>query len=110
MPDPLRDWTPAEVDQHVQDLYDALDDIAWDPHWRTEITRHLVPDPPRLARRSARSGDCGACQRQRHGRACDGEGCACRCRVALGLDGPFAAGDPTAPDELSGAGGVADDL
>lgn len=110
--DPLRAWTPAEVDQHVQDLNDALDDIAWDPTWRPDVVALLVPDPPRThqTRRTGRSGDCGACRRGRHGRHCHAGRCRCRCRPALGLDGPFLGGDPDAPDPMDGASGVAADL
>ena len=38
---------------------------------------------------------CDRCHDGQHGPAC--EGCACRCRPMLGLDGPFSNGDPTAP-------------
>jgi len=44
---------------------------------------------------------CANCKAGRHGRWCCaslyGPACPCRCRVVLGLDGPFEGGDPTAP-------------
>jgi hypothetical protein len=50
---------------------------------------------------------CQACRTRRHGPACDGDGCVCRCRAMLGLDGPFEGGDPTAPDATDQVGWVA---
>lgn len=42
----MSEWTPAELEQHRQDLDDALDDIAWDPDWPA-LAAELVPDGSR---------------------------------------------------------------
>jgi hypothetical protein len=41
----MNEWTPAEQQQHRQDLDDALDGIAWDPDWPAQAVV-LVPEEP----------------------------------------------------------------
>ena len=38
----MNEWTPAEQQEHRQDLDDALNDTAWDPDW-PELGADLVP-------------------------------------------------------------------
>lgn len=56
----------------------------------------------RHAKAKAVDGACHPCRKRRHGPACQGGmlgmACSCRCRMVLGLAGPFEGGDPTAPD------------
>jgi hypothetical protein len=57
--------------------------------------RFAVPEPIDQAR--AVPGACIACQGGLHGHDCRRNGCGCRCRPMLGLDGPF---PDDAPDVL----------
>jgi hypothetical protein len=101
----------AEQEQHRTDLLAAVDgpaELDWvqittamwgppdsHPRHRRPRWRPVVPaalDQPRA--------DCPACRAHAHGDDCEGNGCLCRCRAILGLDGPFEFGDPTSPDVI----------
>lgn len=82
-----------------------------DPDWQPRSPTPAEPEPPppavvpHFARVRHVRGSCAACRSGCHGAEC--EGCRCRCRAMLGLDGPFPHCDPTAPgviDLMEGVG------
>jgi hypothetical protein len=120
----LPEWTPVEQDRHRLELEDAADPVKWCPtcehvkaladfavdrsrgdgrKWQCRVCVNAANRARAAAKREATEPPqpCRNCKDGRHGCWCVaslfGPWCPCRCRVVLGLAGPFEGGDPTAP-------------